>query len=301
MDGAPLAFRCRKGVGHFTNSAGEPTGLRFGFLRTLASYDRKVKADRTVVIWDAHGHRSPEGKSVRPEAVERGYKANRDATSDDAREVWEGIPAVRDLLRLTKYTQAWEDGYEADDVIGSLARHFSGQGVSVVVASPDRDLWQLVGPRIQCWMPGSSSRGDYVGPAEVLQAFGVPSQHLLFYRACVGDPSDNLRGLSLTDQDRAAIAAWLKKLPRAYFTVSDYLQQADHGLTRPTFEELAIHQVDLLSSNWSLMELKDPGTVQIARGEPSNGALLAEFKRLEFASLVKKVGDFTGIPELGEI
>lgn len=300
VDGSPLMFRAFTGpLKGFTNGAGERTGLRFGFLRACNSYAKRTKADKVIVVWDAHGPHAIEqpGAAVRPQALERGYKGNRDHSRPEAAAIWAGHGDLKAALQLTRWAQAWQDGYEADDVIGTLARTFSEQGHETVIASPDRDLWQLISPakRITCWQPGKKSAGpgEVIGPREVVAEFGVPPTHLLFWRAVEGDASDGLKGIGASSATKAEVKQWLKSIPGAPATVAEYEGYAENLTPGTRVEVFGRHRDDLLS-NFDLMELKPSASVKMIRGEADPNALGALFARLEFRSLMKSIPELTG-------
>jgi len=120
IDASPLIYSNFNSIGFLESENGEPTGLRFGFLRSTRSYTEKNQADRTVLCFDLPGLvKKAEGHST--------YKSNR-VWTEEKNKMYGQVPELREMLSLTKYTQADAEGYEADDVIGSLARQMESQG-----------------------------------------------------------------------------------------------------------------------------------------------------------------------------
>lgn len=296
IDASPLLFKVFTGpVQHFTNTKGEPTGLRFGVIRAVRAYEKKLKPDKVVLVWDmdTHGDSGPRFDN------ERAYKGNRDYTSEEAKLVWGGIPDVQAMLHLTKYTQAWADCFEADDVIGSLARQLAGQGAEVVIHSVDRDLWQLFSdPKIVGWENTKSGQGKFFGPADVIAEFGVPPKHLLFYRAVIGDPSDNLKGIGLAGDGKALLKQWLMSLsPRGLplFEYEDLMAAQAPEMHARVFSVKTMRE--RLVSNFHLMTLHVPDEVTLARGTNQRMELESLFKALEMKSLIPRVGEFVNVVE----
>ncbi len=160
VDAMPLMARCFKPpMAEFSTQAGEPTGLRFGFIRCLRSYKERTEADKVVVCWDS-------GPFSRLEHLveDAGLRAK---IKDEA-------PMLAELIALTGYASAWFDDHPAQDVIGSLVKKFAADGHQIVVMSSNRTLWSLVGGRILFWEPGEKRKGRYIGPAEVRAEAGHP-------------------------------------------------------------------------------------------------------------------------------
>ena len=289
IDASPLLFKVFTGpVKEFTTRTGEKTGLRFGVVRAVRAYEKKLNPDKVVLCWDMNTHA---GSGPRFDN-ERGYKGNRDHTSEEAREIWDGIHDVQAMLALTKYTQAWADGFEADDVIGTLARQLAEQGSEVVIHSVDRDLWQLFSnPLIVGW-ENDKKKGQFFGPADVIGHFGVPPKHLLFYRAIEGDVSDNLKGIGVPPIVRADVKSWLNAIPML-FSLDGYEEEMKK--VRPDLHAEVFAQPDrlkLLESNYRYMTLLTPDEISIVKGTNNVVALEGLFKSLEMKSLIPRVAEF---------
>lgn len=289
IDASPLLFKVFTGpVKEFSTGSGEKTGLRFGVIRAVRAYEKKLKPDKVVLCWDMNTHA---GSGPRFDN-ERGYKGNRDHTSEEAREIWDGINDVQAMLALTKYTQAWADGFEADDVIGTLARQLSGQGAEVVIHSVDRDLWQLFADPLIVGWENDKKKGTFIGPADAIGHFGVAPKHLLFYRAVEGDVSDNLKGIGVPPIVRADVKAYLAGIPAAS-SLEEYKLLMKK--VRPDLHAEIFAQPDrlkLLESNYHYMTLQTPDDIVVMKGTNNLTALEGLFKSLEMNSLVPRVAEF---------
>jgi len=170
-----------------TNSAGENTSAPFGFTRFLLDIREKFEPDYLAVVFDA-------GDSFRDEVYPE-YKATRDKMPDDLRA---SLGRVRDIVAGFNDRVVELDGYEADDVIGTLAVQARDAGLDAVIVSGDKDFYQLVGPGIHLMNPGrGGSTGvaaEWVTEENASEKFGVPASQLIDYLALVGDSSDNVPG-----------------------------------------------------------------------------------------------------------
>ncbi len=178
IDGHALAFRSYFAIRALTTSRGEPVQAVFGFLRMVLRLLKEGAAP--VVVFD------PPAPSFR-HLEYADYKGGRAATPPDLPQQIDWIRALVDLIGLIRLELP---GYEADDVIGSLALQAAERGFDVAILTSDRDSYQLLGERI--WVLGAS--GERIGPQEVLDKYGVRVDQWVDYRALTGDSSDNIPG-----------------------------------------------------------------------------------------------------------
>ncbi len=170
-----------------TNSKGENTSAPFGFANFLLDIRQKYQPDYLAVVFDAgNSHR----EQVYPE-----YKATREKMPDELRA---SLPRVRELVAGFNDALVELDGYEADDVIGTLAVKARDAGLEAVIVSGDKDLYQLVGPGIHLLNPGRGGpagvAAEWVDESNVHEKFGIPASQVIDYLALIGDSSDNIPG-----------------------------------------------------------------------------------------------------------
>ncbi|MEQ1858225.1 MAG: 5'-3' exonuclease H3TH domain-containing protein, partial [Longimicrobiales bacterium] len=169
------------------NSAGENTSAPFGFTRFLLDIREKFEPDYLAVVFDA-------GDSFRGQIFPE-YKATREKMPDDLRA---SIGRIRDIVAAFHDPVVELPGYEADDVIGTLAVKARDAGLEAVIVSGDKDFYQLVGPGIHLMNPGrGGSTGvaaEWVTEANASEKFGIPPSRVADYLALVGDSSDNVPG-----------------------------------------------------------------------------------------------------------
>ena len=170
-----------------TNSKGENTSAPFGFANFLVEIRDKYQPDYLAVVFDA-------GNSHR-EKVYPAYKATREKMPDELRA---SLPRVRELVAGFNDALVELDGYEADDVIGTLAIKARDAGLEAVIVSGDKDLYQLVGPGIHLLNPGRGGRTgvapEWVDEGNAHKKFGIPATKVVDYLALIGDSSDNIPG-----------------------------------------------------------------------------------------------------------
>jgi DNA polymerase-1 len=207
VDGSSYLYRAFHALPPLTNSKGEPTGAVLGVLNMLNKLVKEEAPERIAVVFDAPG------RTFRDALFEQ-YKAHRAPMPDDLRAQVEplldavaamGLP----LLRVS--------GVEADDVIGTLAVRGAEAGFTVLISTGDKDMAQLVGPRVQLVNTMSNTRLDRVG---VKVKFDVFPEQIVDYLALVGDASDNIPGIKGVGPKTAA--KWLNQ----YRNLDDILAHA---------------------------------------------------------------------------
>ncbi len=170
-----------------TNSAGENTSAPFGFTRFLLDIREKFEPDYLAIVFDA-------GSSFRDQEFPD-YKATREKMPDDLRA---SLGRIRDIVAGFHDPVVELDGYEADDVIGTLALKARDAGLEAVIVSGDKDFYQLVGPGVHLLNPGRGGAtgvaAEWVTEENAAEKFGIPPSQVADYLALVGDSSDNVPG-----------------------------------------------------------------------------------------------------------
>jgi len=167
------------------NSKGLNTSAIMGFLNTLNEVLTKEKPTHIGVAFDPHG------PTFRNEAFKE-YKAQREETPEDIRKA---VPIIKDLLRAYRIPILQADGFEADDVIGTLAEKAGSIGVQTYMLTPDKDYGQLVRDNIFIYRPRHGGGYEVMGPKEVCEKYGIPStDSVIDLLALMGDSADNFPG-----------------------------------------------------------------------------------------------------------
>ncbi len=284
IDGHALAYRtyfALTGAGsqaaRWTTSKGEPTAGIYGFASVLLRYLDQDRPDYLMVAFDV-------GKTFRDDMFPD-YKATREKMPDDLRTQ---IERIRQLVDTFNIPRIEKDGYEADDVLGSLARKAAAQGLGVKIITGDRDLLQLVDDRVIVSLPEGRSLAearDYAAK-DVQEKFGIRPDQFVDYKALVGDKSDNIPGVAGIGPKTA------QKLLAQYETLDGIYAHLDQirGSVRKKLE--TGRQNAYLSRQLAriVTDLDLPLDLERARVENFDPAAVeALFRELEFRSLLKRL------------
>ena len=176
------------------NSKGMNTSAVMGFVNTL---NEILQKERPTLIGVAFDH----GKPFRDEAFPQ-YKAQREATPEDIRA---SVPVIKDILRAMHIPVLQADGFEADDVIGTLATKAGAAGIETYMLTPDKDYGQLVAPNVFIFRPRHGGGYEKMGPEEVAAKYGIdtPAQ-VIDLLALMGDSADNFPGCPGVGEKTAA-------------------------------------------------------------------------------------------------
>ena len=167
------------------NSRGENTSAIFGFVVTFEDLLKRLKPTHIAVAFD------PAGPTFRHEAFEQ-YKAQREDTPEDIR--W-AVPRIKQILQAMNIPVLEVAGYEADDVIGTIAHKAEKEGFDVYMATPDKDYGQLVTEHVFMYRPRHTGGFEKLGPQEVCEKYGLQHQsQVIDLLGLMGDSSDNIPG-----------------------------------------------------------------------------------------------------------
>jgi DNA polymerase-1 len=182
FDGSAYIFRAFYATPRLTNANGDPTNALYGFTRMCLKFLRETNPQHALMVFDAGA------ETFRNELYEE-YKANRDECPPDLKVQ---MPHFRTISRALGFPVIELPGYEADDVIGTIACALGDIDRDVVIVSADKDLMQLVTERVTMWDTMRDRRFDIAGVKEKL---GVEPGQVIDYLALAGDSSDNIPGL----------------------------------------------------------------------------------------------------------
>jgi DNA polymerase-1 len=273
IDGYSNIFRAFYAIRNLSNSKGEPTNAIYGFITMLRKLLREEQPELIGVALET-------GKTFRSERFEA-YKANRAPMPEDLASQMPWIRRVLDAYRIPVLELA---GYEADDVLGSLACRAAEAGYDVILVSADKDLMQLVEPRVSLYHTG---RSKLYGPGEVAEDFGVPPAKVTDVLALMGDSIDNIPGVPGIG-DKGA-----KSLIQEFGSLDELLARAGEVARKSYREGLQQHaeqarlSKELSTIHTNLPIAFDPASLR--RDPPDTAALRRLFGELEFFSLVEEL------------
>jgi DNA polymerase I len=186
IDGNSLVYRAFFALPEsIATSKGQPTNAIFGFASMLVKIISEYGVKPTLVVWDA-------GSSGRDEIYEE-YKAGRRERPDLLSEQW---PYMHPLVDSFGYENVKVSGYEADDVIATLAERAAGDGIEVMVVTGDRDLFQLIQPHVRVMATGRGITDTKIYDREaVIDRYGIPPELIPDFYGLKGDTSDNIPGV----------------------------------------------------------------------------------------------------------
>jgi len=184
IDGTALAYRAYFAFirNPLINSRGENTSAAYGFTNTLVNLIRNHSPDYMAVVFDA-------GKPTFRHEMYEEYKATRQKMPD---EMIDQLPRVKEAVDVLGVKQMELEGYEADDIIGTLALSGAEKGLEVYMVTGDKDFMQLVGDSVYMYVP---MRDEIIGPEEVEKRYGIPPDKVVDLLGLMGDSSDNVPGI----------------------------------------------------------------------------------------------------------
>jgi len=274
IDASGWLFRAYHALPPLNTSRGEPTGAIFGMSNMIRRLCKEYQPQRIAAIFDAPG------RTFRDDIFAE-YKAHREETPADLSAQYSGLVELIEALGLPLLAVA---GVEADDVIGTLATQAQAEGAEVLIVTSDKDMAQLVTPRVHLLDTMKNRRLD---PAGVVEKWGVPPERIIEYLALVGDTSDNIPGVPLVGPKTAA--KWLNEygdLERLIARADEIKGKAGENLRAslgqiPMAKDLATIRCDV--------EL--PMSLDaLVPSAPDRPRLLALYRRFEFHRLADELG-----------
>ena len=184
IDSYAQIYRGFYAVRALTNAAGAPSNAVFAFSKFISRLTKDNQEADGAFIFDI-------GRPAHRMALAPDYKANRPPMPEELRAQ---LPAIRELITAFGWPIIEFDGYEADDIIASIAIAERARR-KVVIVSADKDLCQLIGINVEMLVPDKEGGLARRGTAEVLEKFGVPPEHIADLLALTGDSSDNIQGI----------------------------------------------------------------------------------------------------------
>ena len=261
------------------NSKGLNTSAIMGFLNTLNEVLTKEKPTHIGVAFDPHG------PTFRSEAFPA-YKAQREETPEDIRKA---VPIIKDLLKAYRIPILQVDGYEADDVIGTLATKAGADGIETFMLTPDKDYGQLVSEKVFIFRPRHGGGYETMGPKEVCEKYGIPSPTAVIdLLALMGDSADNFPGCPGVGEKTAA------KLINEFGSIEEMLARSSEikGKLREKVEE----HIDDIKMSYFLATIKTDVPINldmealklVEPNEDELSKLLLELEMKSFADRVLK-------------
>ena len=258
------------------NSRGENTSAIFGFVVTFEDLLKRIKPSHIAVAFD------PSGPTFRHEAFEQ-YKAQRQETPEDIR--W-AVPRIKQILRAMNVPVLEVPGYEADDVIGTLAHQAEREGFEVYMATPDKDYGQLVTEHVFMYRPRHTGGFEKLGPQEVCEKYGLSHQsQVIDLLGLMGDSSDNIPGCKGVGEKTAV------QLLQQFGSIENLLANTDQ--LKGALQRKVREQVEDIRFSYFLATIKTDVPIEfdaqaLVCQEKDWDRLAPLYRELEFNSLLKQ-------------
>ena len=255
---------------------GQPTGAIYGFLNMLGRLEKDLPCNHIAAVFDS------KGKNFRHDLYPE-YKANRGPMPDD---LTPQIEPLFDCIRALRIPLILKQGFEADDLIGTLANQAAKKEYKVYIASGDKDFSQLINQNISQSIPQKNKPDSILDPKGVFEKFGVHPDQIIDFLALMGDVSDNVPGVR--DCGPKTAASWLNE----YKDLDTILKNATNIKGRGS-KQLAT-SIRWLPTAKELVTIKtdvdlDCSIESLARREPDVEKLKALYEKLELQNLLKKL------------
>ena len=258
------------------NSRGENTSAIFGFIVTFEDLLKRLKPSHIAVAFD------PSGPTFRHEAFEQ-YKAQRQETPEDIR--W-AVPRIKQILQAMNVPVLEVPGYEADDVIGTLAHQAEREGFEVYMATPDKDYGQLVTEHVFMYRPRHTGGFEKLGPQEVCEKYGLSHQsQVIDLLGLMGDSSDNIPGCKGVGEKTAV------QLLQQFGSIENLLANTDQ--LKGALQRKVREQVEDIRFSYFLATIKTDVPIEfdaqaLVCQEKDWDRLAPLYRELEFNSLLKQ-------------
>ena len=257
------------------NSKGLNTSAVMGFCNTLNEVLTKEKPTHIGVAFD-------HGKTFRHDAFPE-YKAQREETPEDIKL---SVPLIKQVLEAMHIPILQVDGFEADDIIGTIATRFGSDGIDTFMLTPDKDYGQLIGPNVFMYRPRHGGGYEILGEKEVGEKYGIPTPaQVIDLLALMGDSADNFPGCPGVGEKTAA------KLINQFGSIDNMLQHTDE--IKGKLREKVENAVEDIKMSKFLATIRTDVPMQLDLDElkveqPDETKLRAIFEELEFKTLINK-------------
>ena len=257
------------------NSKGLNTSAIMGFCNTLNEVLTKEKPTHIGVAFD-------HGKTFRHDAFPE-YKAQREETPEDIKL---SVPLIKQVLEAMRIPILQVDGFEADDIIGTVATRFGADGIDTFMLTPDKDYGQLIGPNVFMYRPRHGGGYEILGEKEVGEKYGIPTPaQVIDLLALMGDSADNFPGCPGVGEKTAA------KLINQFGSIDNMLQHTDE--IKGKLREKVENAVEDIKMSKFLATIRTDVPMELDLDElkveqPDETKLRAIFEELEFKTLINK-------------
>lgn len=290
IDGNSMANRAFYGVPHLTNAKGVPTNAVYGFLNTLQAVIERFRPDALFVAFDI-------SKKVFRHERYADYKGTRTGMPED---LLVQMPLIKEALSYMNIETFGIEGYEADDIIGTMSAHQTALGGESIILSGDRDLFQLVGEHVTVCFPQSKGQEmEIVTPEYLAEHYALTPELVIEMKGLMGDKSDNIPGVAGVGEKTA------KKLLADYGTVENLYAHLEDLKGKKLYDKLLAGKEDALLSK-ELATIKrdvpiDFDALDFSFDAPDVARLTTFYKELGLTKLLRKLEAEFGTTTLEDV
>ena len=277
IDGNSIVNRAFYGIKLLTTKDGQYTNALVGFFNILAKLEQAEHPDEVAIAFDL------KAPTFRHQMYD-GYKAQRKGMPA---ELAAQMPILKDMLAALGYRMVTCEGYEADDILGTLAQACRSRGDSCVIATGDRDSFQLVGDGVSVQYEGTKARR--VDEAAIQEQYGLTPIQLIEVKSLMGDTSDNIPGVAGVGEKTAL------SLIQKFGTLAGVYENIDDPAIKKGVREKLLRDREQAQMSRTLAEIltnapiaTEPGAYM--RGEPDTERAKALFTQCEMFSTLQKLG-----------
>jgi len=286
IDGSAYVYRAFFALPALSNSRGLPTNAVYGFTTMLMKILRERRPDGIAVAFDE------KGPTLRHEEF-KDYKAHRPPMPEGMQAQ---IPYIHRVVKAFNIPVVRQAGYEADDLIGTLARKAEAAAFDVVIVTGDKDMYQLLTPGVRIYDP---VKDKWIGQEECRERFGVEPARVIEVMGLMGDATDNIPGVKGIGEKTAI------KLIGQYRTIENLLAQVDQ-VTPPKIKAALSEQADKARLSKHLATIKTDCPVEFQPDQfkvsaPHTESLTALMRDLEFSSLLKTIQSSSPTGPAGDV
>ncbi len=281
IDGSSYIFRAYYAIRRLSTSKGFPTNAVYGFASMIFKFLKDYKPGHLGIVFDA------KGDTFRNEMYPL-YKANRGAPPEDLVPQFDKIYEVADAFKIPRFVI---DGFEADDVLGTIARHYEKEGMDVVLVTGDKDFCQLVSDRVILL---DTMKNKETLTKDVIEKYGVPPERVTDVFALMGDQVDNIPGVKgIGEKTAIGLIKSFGSLDNLLQNLDDLAERQRNLITEKKGDALLSKELVTIKTDIEL----DMGLEKFRYEGFDKAKLRAIFEELEFKNLLRELGDGGGAVE----
>lgn len=282
IDGNSIINRAFYGIGLLSNAEGLYTNAVYGFLSIYFKYLEEENPDYVCVAFDM------KAPTFRHKEFD-GYKAQRKGMPD---ELAMQLPVLKQVLEAMNVLMLQKEGYEADDIIGTVSRLCEEKGIQCIIVTGDKDSLQLASQRTRIKLPitrGGTTQTHEYDEQKVMEKYGVTPEQFIDVKGLMGDPSDNIPGVTGVGEKTAL------SLIREYKSIENVYENIENIKVRKNVKESLITNKEMAFLSKRLATINRAAPIEFdfeasKKEEYHRDKLLELFRRLEFKSMIQKLG-----------